>query len=190
MTEQHNQATTNPYGPEICINSNTNLYYALCFPFLGGIAKGLIINGFQYGIILTTYSTYPSGSCTVSNCYIGVNYDGSTAIPNGNGVVLYGNVANNTISNNLISGNTTTGICVQKSNSNVIQGNKIGCDRTGMFAIPNYYGVAIDSSANNTIGGNTSAESNIISGNAYAGIGINSNIHIIIVSREIILASM
>ncbi len=168
--------SSNPYGPEICINSTTNLYYALCFPFSGGVVKSLIINGFQNGIVLTTYSTYPSGSCTISNCYIGVNHDGSAAISNGNGIVLYDGVANNTISNNLISGNTTAGLLVQRSNGNIIQGNKIGCDRTGMFAISNYYGVAIDSSASNTIGGNTSAESNIISGNAYAGIGINSNI--------------
>jgi titin len=167
--------SSNPYGPEICIKSTTNLYYALCYPFSGGVAKGLIINGFQNAIVFTTYLTYPSGSCSISDCYIGVNYNGSAIIPNGNGVVLYGGVANNTITNNLISGNTTAGILVQKSNGNVIQGNKIGCDRTGIFAIPNYYGIAIDSSANNTIGGSTSAESNIISGNAYAGIGINSN---------------
>ena len=106
--------SSNPYGPEICINSTTNLYYALCFPFSGGVVKSLIINGFQNGIVLTTYSTYPSGSCTISNCYIGVNHDGSAAIPNGNGIVLYDGVANNTISNNLISGNTTAGFLVQK----------------------------------------------------------------------------
>lgn len=167
---------TNPNGPEICIRSTTNLTYALCFPFSGGIAKGLIINGFQYGIILTKYGTYPSGSCTVSSCYIGVNYSGSIAMPNDIGIGLYGDVANNTIKDNLISGNTTAGIGVRKSNNNLIQGNKIGCDRTGMFAIANYYGVAIDSSANNTVGGTTSLQRNIISGNAYAGVAINTNI--------------
>lgn len=167
---------TNPNGPEICIRSTTNLAYALCFPFSGGVAKGLIINGFQYGIILTKYGTYPSGTCTISSCYIGVNYAGDSAIPNDIGIVLYGDVANNTIKGNLISGNTTAGIGVRKSNNNLIQGNKIGCDRTGMFAIANYYGVAIDSSANNTVGGNTSVQRNIISGNAYAGVAINTNI--------------
>ncbi|OFY87976.1 MAG: hypothetical protein A3F72_08375 [Bacteroidetes bacterium RIFCSPLOWO2_12_FULL_35_15] len=167
---------TNPNGPEICIKSTTNLTYALCFPFSGGIAKGLVINGFQYGIILTKYGTYPSGTCTVSSCYIGVDCSGSTAIANDIGIALYGDVANNTIKDNVISGNTTSGIGVRKSNYNVIQGNKIGCDRTGMFAIANYYGIAIDSSTNNTVGGNTSLQRNIISGNAYAGVAINTNI--------------
>jgi titin len=167
---------TNPDGPEICIKSTTNLTYALAFPFSGGFVKGLIINGFQMGIIITKYGTYPSGSCTVSNCYIGVNYDGSIAVPNDMGVALYGDVASNTIKDNLISGNTTAGIAIRRSNSNTIQGNKIGCDRTGMFAIPNYYGVAIDSSASNLVGGTTALQRNLISGNDYAGVAINTNI--------------
>lgn len=167
---------TNPNGPEICIKSTANLSYALCFPFSGCSVKGLIINGFQYGVILTKYGTFPSGSCTVANCYIGVNYDGSAALSNDIGIVLYGDVATNTIKDNLISGNTTAGIGVRKSNGNVIQGNKIGCDRTGMYAIPNYYGVAIDSSANNTVGGNTALQRNIISGNLSAGVAINTNV--------------
>lgn len=167
---------TNPNGPEICIKSTANLMYALCYPFQGGVAKGLTIQGFQYGIILTKYGSYPSGSCTVSACYIGVSYDGSMAVPNDVGVVVYGGVSGNTIKDNIISGNTLSGIGIRSSNSNIIQGNKIGCDRTGMFAIANYYGVALDSSANNTIGGNTSAQRNIISGNAYAGVAINTNI--------------
>lgn len=167
---------TNPNGPEICLKSTTNLLFGLCFPLSGGTVKGMIINGFQLGILITKYLTYPSGSCTVSDCYLGVNYDGSVAMPNDIGVACYGGVAGNTIKNNLISGNTTAGIGLRTSNSNIVQGNKIGTDITGMFRIPNYYGVAIDSAASNTIGGTLASQRNLISGNSYAGVAINTNI--------------
>jgi len=167
---------TNPNGPEICLKSTTNLLFGLCFPLSGGTVKGLIVNGFQLGILITKYLTYPSGSCTVSDCYLGVNYDGTAASPNDIGVACYGGVTGNTIMNNLISGNTTAGVGIRTSNSNIVQGNKIGTDRTGMIRIPNYYGVAIDSSASNTVGGALVSQRNLISGNTYAGVAINTNI--------------
>lgn len=167
---------TNLNGPEIRLRSNTNLLFGLCFPLSGGVAKGMIINGFQIGILITKYGTYPSGSCSVSECYLGVNSDGSAADTNGIGVACYGGVASNTINNNLISGNTWAGIGLRNSGSNLVKGNMIGTDRTGMLRIPNYYGVAIDSSAGNTIGGTTPADRNLISGNAYAGIAVNTNV--------------
>ncbi len=167
---------TNPNGPEICLRSTTNMQYGLCFPFSGGVVKGMIINGFQIGVLITKYLTYPSGSCLISDCYLGVNYNGTLAVPNDIGVACYGGVAGNTISNNIISGNTTAGVGLRTSNSNIVQGNKIGTDRTGMLRIPNYYGVAIDSSSLNIIGGTLISQRNIISGNTYAGVAINTNI--------------
>ena len=167
---------TNPNGPEICLKSTTNLLHGICFPLSGGTVTGMIINGFQMGVFITKYLTYPSGSCIVSDCYLGVNYNGTAAIPNDIGVACYGGAAGNTIINNLISGNTTAGVGLRNSNLNIVQGNKIGTDRTGMFRIPNYYGVAIDSSATNTVGGTLISQRNIISGNTYAGVAVNSNI--------------
>jgi len=167
---------TNPNGPEICLTNTSNFQVGLCFPLSGGIVKGLIINGFQMGILITVYGTYPSGSCQVSDCYIGVNYDGTTASPNDIGIACYGAASGSTFQNNLVSGNNLTGIGIRSSNSNTITGNLIGTDRTGMQRIPNYYGVAIDSASSNTIGGTQVSERNIISGNSYAGIAINTNL--------------
>lgn len=167
---------TNPDGPEICLRSTSNLLYGLCFPLSGGSVKGMIINGFQAGVIFTKYLTYPAGSCTVSDCYLGVTHDGTAASPNDIGVVCTGGVTGNTIKDNIISGNITAGVGLRSSNSNIIQGNKIGTDRSGMYRIPNYYGVALDSAASNTIGGTLTNHGNIISGNSYAGIAINNNI--------------
>ena len=166
---------TNPDGPEVALRSTSNLLFGICLPVSGGTVKGLIINGFQIGVLVTKYGTYPSGSCLISNCYFGVNYDGSMAVPNEIGVACYGGVASNTIKDNLISGNLMAGIGIRSSNSNLIQGNRIGTDRTGLYRIPNYYGVAIDSSAFNSVGGNTIAQRNIIAGNDYAGVAINNN---------------
>ncbi len=167
---------TNPNGPEICLKSTTNLLFGLGFPLSGGTVKGMIINGFQMGVFITKYLTYPSGSCIVSDCYFGVNFDGTSASPNEIGVACYGGATGNIIINNLISGNTTAGIGLRTSNSNIVQGNKIGTDRTGMYRIPNYYGVAIDSASNNTVGGTLISQRNYISGNGYAGVAINNNI--------------
>ncbi len=167
---------TNLFGPEICLRSTTNLLYGLCFPVSGGTAKGFIINGFQVGIVIMKYGVYPSGSCLVSDNYLGVNYDGTIADPNGVGVACYQGTTNNTITNNLASGNTTAGVGIRSANSNIIKGNKIGTDRTGMYKIPNYYGVAIDSSASNLVGGTTALDRNLISGNSYAGVAINTNV--------------
>src|SRR5262249_49748406 len=52
------------------------------------------------------------------------------------------------------------------SNANMIKGNYIGTDVTGTAVLRNFGdGVFIDGAADNTIGGSTAAERNIISGN-------------------------
>ncbi len=168
------QPNTNPNGPEICLRSATPLLVGLAFPLTGGVAKGLIIQGFQAGIVIVKYGAYPGGACTVSDCYLGVNYDGTLAVPNEIGVLCYGGVTNNTIINNLISGNNLAGVGLRNAHNNAVKGNKIGTDRTGLFKIPNYYGVALDSATTNTIGGPTPADRNVISGNSYAGVAINN----------------
>jgi CSLREA domain-containing protein len=49
-------------------------------------------------------------------------------------------------------------------NANTIQGNYIGTDPTGTQAKPDKYGIKIDGSSNNQIGGTTAAARNLISG--------------------------
>jgi len=172
-TQTINQGNTNPFGPEIRVRSTAGHTYCFAFPLSGGSLNGFIINGFLYAVTITKFLTYPNGSCTVSDCYIGVNYNATLADANDIGIAIL-DASNNTIRDNILSGNITTGIGLRKSNNNIIRGNKIGTDRTAMFAISNYYGIAIDSSANNIIGGNSATFRNIIGGNSYAGIAINS----------------
>lgn len=56
----------------------------------------------------------------------------------------------------------------------VVQGNKIGTDASGTVARPNAYGIAIDGSPNNLIGGSQPNEGNLVSGNGVYGIGIRN----------------
>ena len=74
-----------------------------------------------------------------------------------------------------ISGNTSTAIDL--NNVTTIRGNKIGTNAAGTGALPNGIGISFHSAVSgSTIGGNTPAARNVISGNAGRGIGISSGL--------------
>ena len=86
---------------------------------------------------------------------------------------------------NVISGNGISGIYLhlEATVNNVVQGNFIGTDITGTFAIPNgttIFGyrtgaIFIERSSNNLIGGNTVAARNVISGNREFGMHVGGS---------------
>ena len=115
----------------------------------------------------------------VQGNYIGTDPTGSFAVPNNTGIEI--NFSDATIviggtepgTRNVISGNTGSGIRLSLSNGGgSVQGNYIGTDASGSYAIGNNFGIAILSSGA-TIGGTTPAARNVISGNNY-GIDIGS----------------
>ena len=56
---------------------------------------------------------------------------------------------------------------------NIVAGDLIGTDSTGLHALPNYDGVVIQNgAANNTIGGTTVSARDVISGNYWDGVHI------------------
>jgi len=103
----------------------------------------------------------------------------------GNGINMYG--AKNCLiggnrelgEGNVISGNIgATGVYMSGTgtNDNVIAGNMIGTDPSGMTAMPNYTGVVIRLGAKrNIIGGQLAGNGNLISGNTNHGISIKEN---------------
>jgi parallel beta-helix repeat protein len=109
---------------------------------------------------------------------IGTDISGTMSISNADGISITSSGSNNTIggtvaeARNLISGNSDRGIIIGGS-GNVVQGNAIGIDTTGGRALPNPTGVLIIG-PNNTIGGTAAGAGNLISGNVFAGIGIDS----------------
>ena len=148
----------------------------------GNTVMGLtIINFTGNGIAID------SDGNTVKNCYIGLNWTGLIPAPNNQGIMIGPSGSFNTIGGqttadrNVISGNTNSGILIASvagsCNSNVIEGNYIGTDATGMGALPNGEGVVLIASfggttTGNVIGGLTAASRNVISGNTDDGVAI------------------
>jgi parallel beta-helix repeat protein len=118
----------------------------------------------------------------VKGNYIGTDAGGSAALPNNDGVNVCCGAQNNTIGGstagerNVISGNgpgPAVTIGGWDANNNVVKGNYIGTDAGGTAALPNQDGVNIHSGAqNNTVGGTTTGERNVISGNWGSGVWI------------------
>ena len=120
----------------------------------------------------------------VEGNYVGVSANGTSALPNeASGVSIYEGAYDNTVggtaagSGNVISGNAAYGVYMSNygTDGNVVEGNFIGTDYTGMYAVPNYVGVLVQNDASdNTIGGVTTAgtPSNVISGNNWDGVEI------------------
>src|SRR5262249_21776641 len=80
-----------------------------------------------------------------------------------NGLTL--NASNNAVRGLIINRFNGNGIVVNV-NSNVIEGNFIGTNATGTFALSNTLdGIFLNGGSNNTIGGTTPASRNLISGN-------------------------
>ncbi|MCP4629396.1 MAG: tandem-95 repeat protein [bacterium] len=113
--------------------------------------------------------------------YIGTNAAGDAALANHISGINIENAPLNTIggttpaARNIISGNTESGILIYQSGAaqNLVQGNYIGTNAAGDAALANHhFGVRILDAPQNTIGGTSSAEGNVISGNAVSGIQI------------------
>jgi titin len=119
---------------------------------------------------------------TVAGNYIGTDVTGTKAVPNTMaGVYVEGcsNVIGGVTagSGNVISGNGQQGILLSGTSGNVIgnvvQGNFIGLDATGMNSLGNgNAGIGISSGAANQIGGATSGARNVISGNGNSSSGL------------------
>jgi hypothetical protein len=109
-------------------------------------------------------------SNTVFGNYIGTNAAASGAVANGQaGIAL--STGPNTVggpgtAGNLISGNTGAGISLLPGgNGNVVRGNFIGTNATGVGRIPNAEGIRIEGAAATAVGGPAAGEANLISGN-------------------------
>ncbi|MFH1321842.1 MAG: NosD domain-containing protein [Bacteroidota bacterium] len=169
-TQTTNQGNTNTQGPEIALDGGNTLTYGFRIVSPSNTIKGFIIGQFEFGIQI--YGTMATGNSITTN-YIGADRSGAGIYSNDHGIGFSGDAANITIANNLISGNTIVGIVCSPANNIFITGNKIGTDISGMLSLPNPIGIILDNSYNNTIGGISPSERNIISGNTDCGILIN-----------------
>ncbi|MCX6025089.1 MAG: right-handed parallel beta-helix repeat-containing protein [Chloroflexi bacterium] len=142
--------------------------------------RNIISANGHYGVTLTGAGTEDN---TVSGNYIGTDPAGMNALGNGyHGIWIENGAADNiiggttTAEGNLISGNSHRGIQLEGTGTTgtVISANAIGVDSSGTLPLPNGYGgIRIWGPAGNmTIGGPTSAQGNVIGGNAEDGIDV------------------
>jgi CSLREA domain-containing protein len=118
-----------------------------------------------------------AGGNKVMGNYIGTDATGTKDLGNASHGVSIDDVPNNTIggtttgARNVISGNDGQGVAILGNDGNKITGNYVGTDATGTKDLGNtYHGVYIDYGKDNTIGGTTAGERNVISANNGNGV--------------------
>lgn len=168
---------------------------------VGGLtpqARNLLVNnnagGSSLGAGVDIEGT--SANLVVGN-FLGTDATGTKALAGGTdamGVLIAAGATNNTVggitaaARNLISGNSGSGVQVGATSDmsftsgNVVAGNDIGTDVTGLLPLGNGAGSSpagdgVDligvHSVFNTVGGSTAAAGNLISANAYDGIYVD-----------------
>lgn len=139
------------------------------------IDSNVIAGGTGIGIAIQGVGSDPTQGNTITKNFIGVN-DASAPFPNTQGILLdstqHNKIGTSSVDGwNVIAANKNNDVFIRNgSTENQIAGNYIGTDKNGIQSVPSSggYGIHIDSSSNNTIGGLTAEESNIISGdNCY-----------------------
>ncbi len=155
---------------------------------IGGASPGagnLISGNLSDGVLVN--SEIGSGNAILGNL-IGTDVTGTVALPNqGHGVHIQGNGV--TVggtrpgAGNVISGNLGDGVFLEGASSNVVQGNSVGTDASGIRPLGNgingvsaTFGFSSDLSAtNNTIGGTGAGAGNIIAFNSNIGVKIGES---------------
>jgi len=160
-------------GIQVCDGAHNNL--------IGDTeaGSGNIISGSeQYGVVIIDAGTSQN---RIQGNVIGLDRGGRHAVPNGaNGIGIWAGASLNVIggtaprAGNIISGNKFHGVIIGEPGTkrNEVLGNSIGTNVDGTEAVPNGgHGILLYNGAvENVIGGMGNRASNLIAGNAGAGV--------------------
>ena len=146
----------------------------------GALAGGVVISG-----------TFATGNLIQGNL-IGTDIGGTAALGNRLGVDIYGTSGNTiggtvTGAGNVISGNTGHGIVIEGpgASANLVQGNLIGTDATGMSRLGNAIDGIVLLGSSNTIGGTVAGAANTIAFNSGAGVAVSGGLRDLISANPI-----
>ena len=121
-----------------------------------------------------------TGNKVIGN-YIGTDKSGTADLGNTGDGVHVGYASNTTVGGatagerNVISGNDSSGVHSSFGADNRVAGNYVGTDASGTKDLGNGTGVSIYNAPNNTVGGTTTGERNVISGNSAEGVKISGS---------------
>jgi len=126
---------------------------------LGNLISGQATDLLYSGVLIATASEPEAIDNRVIGNLIGTNGAGTSAIPNGGGVVVANLVTGTIIRDNVISGNSLRGIMLIETTGNEVRDNNIGVAADGTSPLPNIEaGITLGIAPQNTIGpGNTIA---------------------------------
>ncbi|MGP0069832.1 MAG: beta strand repeat-containing protein [Isosphaeraceae bacterium] len=184
-------AVPNNYGVVIALGASSNRVGTSGQDGAADALERNQISGYTVAGLLIYGQGYATTGNVVAGNLIGTTVSGDAPLGSGNvGVDLILGASGNWIGvnpvdgpenadqRNVISGNAGDGVEISGSGTtgNLVVGNFIGTSAAGTAVIANGGdGVAIDSgAAANTIGGSIAAARNVISGNAYAGVGLSA----------------
>ena len=86
-----------------------------------------------------------------------------------------GSIIRGLVIDNFVHASGVSGIHLVGAGGNVIAGCYVGTDATGKAAAANYYGIHVDNSPGNTIGGTSAGQGDLVSGNLFRGILIDGS---------------
>ncbi len=145
-------------------------------------AERNVISGNNIGVEVAAGSeSFEAANNVISGNYIGTNHSGTASLPNVlDGIWIRLGAKNNkvgggsAVERNVISGNGRSGVRISGSGTdlNTISANYVGIDKNGSIALGNVSeGVFVGLGAKqNTVGGDSFNEQNVISGNLDLGV--------------------
>jgi hypothetical protein len=174
-TVEGNYIGTNAAGTAALSNHGPGVWvYNTSGNTVGGTsaANRNVISGNPDGVLLQG----PASGTVVQGNYIGTDAAGTAALPNLQGIRVFG-AAGNTIGGgsgaaNVISGNIV-GVLLEEAGTtgNMIRGNLIGTRPDGSTPLGNTQaGVAVKRASGNSVGGLANANANVIAGNDGYGV--------------------
>lgn len=144
----------------------------LTFTSDNNLAQGLVVNRYLGDGMIFDSSLTNKIRCN----RIGTNAAGTAVSANGGSGIFLVTSHFNVIEQNLLSGNGGSGLRTSIAQYNTIQGNVIGLNAGGTAVLPNTSGgILLVGGHSNVVGGTTTVQRNVVSGNGFLGIAISSS---------------